>query len=75
VTARNAWNLGAGYTRNEFLDSNRVDDLTYIRMGFTRQFQPRLSGSLYYRRQQNESAQSAFSYTENAGVATLQMKF
>ena len=75
VTARNAWNLGAGYTRNEFLDSNRVDDLTYIRMGFTRQFQPRVSGSLYYRRQQNESEQSAFSYTENAGVATLQMKF
>jgi len=75
VTARNAWNLGAGHTRNEFLDSNRVDDLTYIRMGFTRQFQPRLSGSLNYRRQQNDSNQSASSYTENAVLATLRMRF
>lgn len=75
VTARNAWTLGAGYTRNEFPDIARVDDLTEIRMGLTRQFQPRLSGSLNYRRQQNDSNQSASSYTENAVFATLQMRF
>jgi uncharacterized protein (PEP-CTERM system associated) len=74
-TARNTWNLGVGYTRNEFLDSNRADDLGYVRMGLTRQFQPRLSGSLNYRRQQNESNISGADYTENAVFATLRMRF
>jgi uncharacterized protein (PEP-CTERM system associated) len=44
-------------------------------MGLTRQFQPRLSGTLGYRRQQNDSNQSASSYTENAVFASLQMRF
>jgi uncharacterized protein (PEP-CTERM system associated) len=75
MTARDNWNLDAGRTRNEFLDGSRVDDLTYARLGLTRQFQPRISGSLSYRRQKNDSTQPAFSYTENAGIATLQMRF
>ncbi len=75
VTPQNTWNLGTGYTQNEFSDSNRVDDLSYIRMGLTRQFQPRVFGSLNYSRQRNQSNQSAFSYTENAVTAVLQMRF
>ncbi|MGB5082987.1 MAG: TIGR03016 family PEP-CTERM system-associated outer membrane protein [Burkholderiales bacterium] len=75
VTSRNAWNLGAVRTRREFPDIARVDDLTEFRMGLTRQFRPRLSGALNYRRQQIDSNQSAFSYTENAASATLQMRF
>lgn len=75
LTARNTWNLDAGISRNEFLDSKRVDDLTYVRMGFTRRLQPRLSASLYYRRQHNDSTQSANNYTENAGIAAVQMRF
>ncbi len=75
VTARNAWNLGAGFIRREFLDIDRVDDLTVFRMGLTRQFQPHLSGSLTYRRQDNESNQTGLSYTENAGTASLRMTF
>ncbi len=75
MTAQNAWNLGAAYSRNESPDTGRIDNLTYVGMGLTRQFQPRLSGSLNYRRQQNDSNQSASSYTENAVFATLQMKF
>ena len=39
------------------------------------QFQPRLSGSLNYRWQHDDSNQSAFSYTENAVFATLQLRF
>ncbi|HEX9718214.1 MAG TPA: outer membrane beta-barrel protein, partial [Ramlibacter sp.] len=75
VTPWTTWNLGGSYGRNEFLDSDRVDHLTYIRAGITRQFQPQLFGSLYYRRQQNDSNEIGSSYTENAGIATLQMRF
>lgn len=75
VTARNAWTMSAGYTRSEFLASNRVDDLTNVQMSLTRQLQPQIAGSLYYRWQQNDSSQSASSYTENAAGATLVLKF
>ena len=75
LTARNTWNLDTGYTRSEFLDSHRVDDLAYLRMGLTRQFQRQLSGSLHYRRQQLESRPSAFRYTENSVIANLRMEF
>lgn len=75
MTPRTIWNLGTSYSRNEFLDTNRVDDLTYIRAGFTHQFQPRVAGSLYYRRQQNDSNEIGASYTENAGIAAIQFRF
>jgi uncharacterized protein (PEP-CTERM system associated) len=75
ITARNAWNLAAGWTRREFLDIDRVDDLTTFQMGFTRQFQPRLSGTLSYRWQDNSSNQVGSDYTENAGIATLRAQF
>ena len=75
ITAQNAWNLGGAYGRNEFPGSSRIDNLTFLGMGLTQQFQPRLYGSLNYRRQQNDSNQSGFSYTENAVFATLRMRF
>ena len=75
VTAQTAWNLNGAYTRNEFPASGQINKLVYVGMGLTRQFQPRLSGSLNYRRQQNESDQGALEYVENAVSATLQMRF
>jgi uncharacterized protein (PEP-CTERM system associated) len=75
MTAQTAWNLGVAYSRNETLSTGQIDHLTYVGMGFTRQLQPRLSGSLNYRRQQNESNVSASSYTENAVFATLTLRF
>lgn len=75
ATARSAWNLSAGLIRSEFFDANRVDDLAYARIGVTRQLQPKLTGSLYYRWQDNDSSQSASSYTENVAGATLQLRF
>jgi len=75
MTARNAWNLAGSYSRNESPNTGQIDNLTYVGMGLTRQFQPRLSGSLNYRRQQNDSNFSASDYTENAVLATLQMRF
>jgi uncharacterized protein (PEP-CTERM system associated) len=74
ISGRLFWNLGSSYERNDF-DSGRVDDLTTLTMGLTRQFQPKLSGSLFYRGQQNDSTDPVSSYTENAVTATLRMEF
>jgi uncharacterized protein (PEP-CTERM system associated) len=49
--------------------------VTYVGVNITRQFQPKLTGALGYRRQQNDSNFVGSSYTENAGFATLQMRF
>ena len=75
VTAQNLWNLRAGYTRNEFPGTGQIDNIAYVVMGLNRQFQPRLSGSLDYRRQQNDSNFVGSEYTENAVFATIQMRF
>ena len=75
LSARTAWNLEAGYTRTNFVDTDQVDDFTYIRAGLTRQLQPRVSASLFYRRQQLDSTFEGNNYVENAGVATLRMTF
>ncbi len=75
VTARNAWNLAAAYRRNESPNTGEIAYLTNVTMGLTRQFQPRLSGSLNYRRQQNDSNFAGSDYTENAVSATLRMRF
>jgi uncharacterized protein (PEP-CTERM system associated) len=72
---QSTWNVGSGYSHNEFLDSGRVDHVAYLRMGLARQFQPRLAGTIFYRRQQNDSTQSVFSYTENSVTAAVQARF
>ncbi len=75
MTARNAWNLAAAYRRNESPNTGEIAYLTHVTMGLTRQFQPRLSGALNYRRQQNDSNFAGSDYTENAVFASLQMRF
>lgn len=76
LTARNTWNLEAGYTRSKFLDTGQVDDFTYFRAGLTRQFQPRVSGSLYYRLQRSDPRQGGGTeYTENSAAASLSLRF
>jgi uncharacterized protein (PEP-CTERM system associated) len=75
ITAQNLWNLRAGYARNEFLGTGQIDNISYVVMGFNRQFQPRLSGSLDYRLQQNNSNFVGAEYKENAVFATLRMRF
>jgi len=74
MTPRTIWNLEASYTHNDFLDTDQVDNYTFLRAGFTRQLQQRLSASLFYRRQQMRS-NVAINYVENAGIATLKMIF
>lgn len=75
LTARNRLNLEAGHSRSEFLDTGQVDDFAYLQAGFSRQFQPRVSGSLSYRLQNKDSTQAGAEYRENAGIASLLITF
>lgn len=74
ISRQNIWNARGGYTRNEVPGNGQVDNLAYVVMGLNRQFQPRASGSLNYRRQQNTS-NTGSDYTENAVFVTIQMRF
>lgn len=74
LTSQNSMNVRASYARNELLGTDEVDNLTYYGLGFSRQFEPKLTGSLNYRRQHSDSNVMA-SYTENAVVAAFQMRF
>ena len=75
MTAQTRSNVSVGYTRNETPGIARQDDWTYIRLSLTRQFRPRMSGSLNFRRLHNDSNQSGAGYTENAISAALNMRF
>jgi uncharacterized protein (PEP-CTERM system associated) len=76
LTPRDTWNLETGYTRNEFLDTDNIDDVTYVRAGLTRWFRQRIAGSLFYRQQRGKPIQgTGTEYTENAVTASLQMTF
>ena len=75
MTAQTTSNVGVGYSRNETPGLGREDDLTFIRLNLTRQFQPRVSGSLNFRRLKNDSNQGGAGYTENAVSAVLGMRF
>ena len=74
ITPRDTWNLFAGYMQIDYPGSNRKDDLLNVQMGFKRQLQRRVFGTITYRRQERSSNQT-YDYTENAGIATLQVVF
>jgi uncharacterized protein (PEP-CTERM system associated) len=75
ITGQTTSNVHVGYTRSEFTGINRDDNLKFIRLGLTRRFDPRVSGSLSYRRLENDSSQGASSYTENAVTAALLLRY
>ena len=75
ITPQNALNVGGLYSRNEIPITGQVDHVANIGIALTRQIQPRVSGTLGYRRQQNNSNVNAAEFSENAGFATLQIRF
>jgi len=76
MTPKNTLNASGAYIRVEtpllFLD--QVDRYTYTGLSLTRQFQPKLTGTLGYRGQQN-SPNLGSGYTENVGYASIRMQF
>jgi uncharacterized protein (PEP-CTERM system associated) len=75
ISARSALNVGASYSRHDFLSTDRVDNLARAGVSLTHQLKPRLSGSLTYRYQKNDSTVDSADYKENAVTASLQVRF
>jgi uncharacterized protein (PEP-CTERM system associated) len=74
LDARDSWNTRASYSRNEFPGLQQIDHFVYLGVGVSRQFEPRLSGSLDVRNQHSYS-NIATSYRENAVIASVRMRF
>lgn len=67
--------LSTGWTHLKYPDIGRDDNLKYIRLGFTRVVNPKLSTGLEFRHQMRDSNQSTNDYKENAITARLFMTF
>lgn len=70
---RTTMRLVAGVSRME--TGARNDDLWDIALGFTRQFQPRVTGTLDLRHQERSSSQPASDFKENSITARVNMTF
>jgi uncharacterized protein (PEP-CTERM system associated) len=75
ISALTAANVGAAYSRHDFLDTGRLDKQTSGGVGLTHQLKPRVSGSLTYRYRRNGSTVDTATYKENSVTASLQMRF
>ena len=69
--------LSAGLSRHEYGPggARREDDLWNLTLTATRQFQPKVSGSVELRRQERESNAAGGDYAENAIAARVNMSF
>jgi len=75
IDPRTSANINAVYARNTYPSLGRTDNDKTIRLSLTRQFQPKLSGSVELRRLQRDSSQDGGDYRENALIASLFMRF
>lgn len=74
MTQKNSLNASGAYIRVETPFINQVDRYSYAGLSLTRQFQPKLTGTLGYRGQQN-NPELGSGYTENVGYASIRMQF
>jgi uncharacterized protein (PEP-CTERM system associated) len=75
LSGRSALNVRGTYTRIEFPETGQIDKRAEGEVSLSRQLQPRLSGSLAYRRLDNDSNFAGSEYRENSVIASLQMRF
>jgi uncharacterized protein (PEP-CTERM system associated) len=73
ITAQDAWNVSLTYTLNQFQDIDTVDQFMVFGMGYNRRLQPRMSGSLNYRRQELNPDRGV-GYRENAVIAAVSIR-
>ena len=75
ISTQSASNLSASYSRSEFPATGRTDGTKIVALSVSKQFQPKLSGSVNYRNLRNQSTQVGAEYTENTVSAALRMSF
>lgn len=74
--ARITYSLTGGMSRNASSGiADRQDDLWNLGLVVTRQFQPKVAGSVEVRHQERESNQASGEYSENSVAARLNMSF
>jgi uncharacterized protein (PEP-CTERM system associated) len=74
MTPKNSLNANGAYITVETPFIGQTDRYTFAGANITRQFYPKLNGTLGYRRQQN-NPELGSGYTENVGFASIQLRF
>ena len=67
--------VSTGYAKSRSITTGITNDNWTMGLGMTRQFRPKLNGSVDLRRNQQDSSQIGASYQENAIIASLSMTF
>ncbi len=75
LTPRTSSNVGVSYSRNEFKNTGRQDELTTVRLGVHKQLAKKLNGSADLRHTERSSSEGGNDYKENAVTVSLDMKF
>ena len=76
LTANLASNLSVGISRSQFSTlASGADRLSYVRLGLTQQFHPKVSGLLSVNSVKNDSDRVGAGYTENSVAASLNVRF
>ena len=75
LTPHTSSNLGVSYSRNEFKNTGRQDELTSVRLGVHKQLAKKLNGSADLRHTERSSSEGGNDYKENAVTVSLDMKF
>lgn len=75
INSRTGVNFSAGYSRNSSSSLDRTDSNKNFQVGMTRQFQPKLSGMISLRRNQQSTSGTGGGYQENAATASLSYRF
>jgi uncharacterized protein (PEP-CTERM system associated) len=75
LTPRTSSNLGVSYSRNEFKNTGRQDDLTTVRLGVHKQLAKKMNGSADLRHIERTSNEAGNDYKENAITVSLDMAF
>lgn len=75
LTPRTSSNLGVSYSRNEFKNTGRQDDLATVRLGVHTRLAKKMNGSADLRHTERDSSEADNDYKENAVTVSLDMRF
>ncbi len=75
MSPRTSVNASAGYSRINASPTGRKSKNKTVGLALTRQFQPKLKGTIELRRQQQSTTESTVNFRENAISASLSMGF
>ncbi len=75
ISPRTSANASAGYSKIDSFPTGRKSKHKTLGLALTRQFQPKLKGTIELRRQQQSSTESTGNFRENAINASLSMGF